>query len=546
MKKIKNTSYILEELIKAILAKLQPALTLERIELEPPKDFTYGDLTTNVALKVSSQIKQNPLKIADEIIGQLRQLLKERGLDHDIRDIKNQKGFINFFFSRDYYYEQLREILYLKAKFGKRNLGKNKKVLVEFVSANPTGPLSIAHARQAVIGDVLANVLTFLGYRVKREYYLNDEGNQIKILGESVRLRLKELGQEKVDFPPEYYQGEYIFNIAREIKNKGLRVKNFSDYAVGYILKIIRRELRDFRVKFDYWYSQKQLRRRGKIRATLDLLRTKGFLYEKEGALWFSSSRWGDEKDRVVLKQDGSYTYLAPDIAYHREKYRRGFEWLINFWGPDHHGYIKRLEAAVQALDKKPDSLSIIIVQLASIFKAGQPLQMSTRRGQYISLREIVDEVGVDTSRFFFLMRRTSSHLDFDLEIAKRHTPENPIFYIQYAHARICSILNKIPCPSKLKKADLSLLKEKEEMVLLRRLSEFPYYIYLVLKNLDPYLITVYMQNLANDFHKFYDAHRVIIEDRKLKDARIALITGAQIILASGLGLMGISRPKRM
>ena len=546
MKKYQDTSDALVAIIKDILKGIAPGVSREILELEPPKDSNFGDLSTNIALKTSRLVKQSPLEIADKIVKELKEKLGKWGLEEDIQDIKNQNGFINFFFTNNYYYKQLKDILLLKNKFGKKNFGKSKKVLIEFVSANPTGPLSIAHARQAVIGDVLANLLSFLGYRVKREYYLNDEGNQVNILGQSIRLRLEELSGKKIEFPADYYQGEYIYTIAKEIKNKKLKIKNFSQYGINYILRIIKKELKDFGVDFDYWYSQKRLRRQGKIKKTLGLLKEKGFLYEEGGALWFASTRGGDEKDRVVVKQDGNYTYLAPDIAYHQEKYKRGFRWLINFWGPDHHGYIKRLKAAVEALGKMPESLSIIIVQLASIFKAGTPLQMSTRRGEYISLREILNAVGKDTSRFFFLMRRTSSHLDFDLDIAKKHTSENPVYYIQYAHARICGILSKIRINLNPKKIDFSLLKEKEAIILLRTLSEFPYYIYIILRTLDPYILTVYLQDLANDFHKFYDLHRVLTEDSKLRVSRLALIKGVQIVLSQGLRLMGVSQPQRM
>ena len=297
-------------------------------------------------------------------------------------------------------------------------------------------------------------------------------------------------------------------------------------------------------MRFDCWYSQKDLRISGKIEKVLSTL--KAFLYEQDGALWFRSTQFKDDKDRVVRKSDGAYTYLAPDIAYHDDKYKRGFNWLINLWGPDHHGYINRLRAAVEALGKRPDTLSIIIVQLASIFKEGKPLEMSTRKGQYITLREVLDEVDVDAARFFFIMRRTSSHLDFDLEVAKKHTPENPVYYIQYAHARICSIINKIKRPLNFKRIDFNLLKEEEELQLLKTLSKFGHYLHIVLRTLDPYIMTAYLGSLATDIHKFYDRHRVLVEDKDLRLARLALIEASRIILVNGLRLLGISRPKKM
>jgi arginyl-tRNA synthetase len=554
MKKNKDLDIILEEYIVRILEHLAFKLPLEKIEIETPKEDKFGDLSTNIALKLARPNKQDPIKTADAIIHNLKKEIQKSSIKDNIAEIKNQNGFINFFFNKGYYYKQLREILLYKGQFGRSGVGSKKKVLIEFVSANPTGPLSVAHARQAAVGDILANILIFLGFRVKREYYLNDEGNQIDILGNSIELRFKELSGEKIEYPQNYYQGDYIYDIAKKISAKGgfafgekkekSKSKNFSDYGVKYILKIIKKELADFGVRFDCWYSQKDLRISGKIEKVLSTL--KAFLYEQDGALWFRSTQFKDDKDRVVRKSDGAYTYLAPDIAYHDDKYKRGFNWLINLWGPDHHGYINRLRAAVEALGKRPDTLSIIIVQLASIFKEGKPLEMSTRKGQYITLREVLDEVDVDAARFFFIMRRTSSHLDFDLEVAKKHTPENPVYYIQYAHARICSIINKIKRPLNFKRIDFNLLKEEEELQLLKTLSKFGHYLHIVLRTLDPYIMTAYLGSLAMDIHKFYDRHRVLVEDKDLRLARLALIEASRIILVNGLRLLGISRPKKM
>ena len=418
--------------------------------------------------------------------------------------------------------------------------------MLEFVSANPTGPLSVAHARQAAVGDALAKVLDFAGFKVKKEYYLNDEGNQINILGHSVELRLKELEGKRIEFPEDHYHGDYISDIARNVKAKKCRVGDFGTYAADYILKIIKRELRDFRVEFDCWYSQKALRKSGKIEKALRFLEQKDLLYRQDGAVWFKSTRFGDDKDRVVVKSDGSYTYLAPDIAYHREKYRRGFTWLINLWGPDHHGYISRIKAAVQALGKDADSLSLIIVQLATIFRAGQQIQMSTRRGQYITLREVLDDVGCDAARFFFMMRRTDSHLDFDLEVAKKKTSENPVYYVQYAHARISSILGNSPLRLKTRELNPVLLEEPEEIALIKKLWELFYILEVCLKTTDPYMLTVYLQELAETFHKFYDRHRVLGQDQQLTQARLALIEACRIVISCGLDLLGISSPRKM
>jgi len=517
------------------------------VTLDLPQDSRFGDLSTNIALRLSKAIGRPPIEAARMLLVNISQELKKGTLKDYIKEVKAEgAGFINFYLSNKYFYEQLHNI-FLKGKdFIKADVGKGRRVLIEFVSANPTGPLSVAHARQAVVGDVLANILECLGFEAKREYYLNDEGNQINILGRSIELRLKESSGEKIEFPEDHYQGEYVYEIARAVKSQKSEIRNLSEYGVQYILDIIKKELEDFRVKFDYWYSQKKLRESGKIDKALSFLKKKGFMYEQDGALWFKSTKFGDDKDRVVIKSDGSYTYLAPDIAYHQDKFKRGFSWLINFWGPDHHGYINRLKAAVAALGEDPESLSIIIVQLATIFREGRPVQMSTRRGQYITLREVLDEVGIDASRFFFLMRRTSSHLDFDLDIAKKQTSENPVYYVQYAHARICSILNNAPVKIRFKDADLSLLKEHEELELIKKICQFSYMLNICLVTLDPYMLTVYLQELAEDFHKFYDKHRVLGQDDNLTRARLALIEGVRLAISAGLDLLCVSQPEKM
>ena len=518
----------------------------EEIYLDLPADARFGDLSTNIALRLKKTLNKSPREIADTVIEAIKPHLEEPQLKGCIKDIKAQgQGFINFYLDEKYFHEVLKEIIMPGTESMRPNIGLGKRVLVEYVSANPTGPLSVAHARQAAVGDTLANILSFLGFDTKREYYLNDEGNQINILGESVALRIRELNGEKIEFPENYYQGEYIYTIAQQIKDKKLEPEDISKYAVDYILSIIKKELDDFGVKFDYWYSQKGLRESGKIEEALNLLKEKGFLYEKEGALWFKSTIFKDDKDRVVVKSDKSFTYLAPDIAYHEEKYRRGFKWLINLWGPDHHGYISRLKAAVQAFNHESDSLSIVIVQLASIFREGKSVEMSTRKGQYITLREVLDEVGKDASRFFFLMRRTSSHLDFDLGLAKKQTPENPIFYIQYAYARISSILRQGSKPVR-KQADLSVLNEKEEIELIKKLWQFFYILKICSSIQDPYMLTVYLQQLAEAFHKFYDLHRVLGEDDALTHARLELIEAVKIVISTGLDLLGISKPEKM
>ncbi|MCX5706691.1 MAG: arginine--tRNA ligase [Candidatus Omnitrophica bacterium] len=519
---------------------------LDDLYLDLPTQERFGDLSTNIALRLSKTLKKSSRQIADLIIEKLKRDILRSSLKDYISEIKAEgAGFINFYFSERYFFEALKDIIDNQKEALKSNTGKSSSVLIEFVSANPTGSLSVAHARQAVVGDCLANILDFLGFKVSKEYYLNDEGNQINILGKSTQLRLMELKGDKVDFPQDYYQGDYIYDIAKEAEQRKIKDEELGDFAANYILSIIKKELDDFRVKFDCWYSQKELTKSGKIEKAFEFLKKKGFLYEQDGALWFKSTAFGDDKDRVVIKSDGTYTYLAPDIAYHDDKYKRGFKWLINLWGPDHHGYISRLKASVAALGRDPASLSVIIVQLATISRGGKPAQMSTRRGEYITLREVLDEVGCDAARFFFLMRRTSSHLDFDLDIAKKQTAENPVYYVQYAYARISSILRNSQVKLN-KDVDLSLLKEKEELNLIRKLLQFTYIMNICLSTQDPYMLTVYLQELAESFHKFYDLHRVLSDNLALTQARLALIEGTRIVIATGLELAGVLLPEQM
>lgn len=518
----------------------------EDLYLDFTTDSRFGDFFTNIALKLSKELKTHPRDIAPAIIESIKQNLMKGNLNHYVAQIKAEgAGFINFYLADKYFYEKLQELVTKGPDSLRFNRGAGKPVLIEFVSANPTGSLSVAHARQGAVGDCLANVLGFLGFKVKREYYLNDEGNQINILGGSVDLRIRQLNGEQIEFPKEYYQGDYIYDIAKEAIRKKIKTGELGDFAADYILEIIKKELDDFGIKFDTWYSQKELGKSGKIEKDLDALKKKDYLYEQEGALWFKSTAFGDDKDRVVRKSDGAYTYLAPDIAYHQEKYRRGFEWLINLWGPDHHGYIGRIKSSISAFGHNPETLSIIIVQLATIFRQGEPVLMSTRKGQYITLREVLDEVGKDASRFFFLMRRTSSHLDFDLDAAKKQTSENPIFYVQYAYARICSIIRSSTLGLK-ERTELSVLKEKEELALIKKALQFPSILNICYSTLDPYMLTVYLQELSETFHKFYDLHRVLGEDSVLTQARLCLIRGVKIVLATGLDLLGVSKPEKM
>ena len=543
----KNIQEQLTALVSAALAKSGlDKLGPEEIILDFPTDNRFGDFTTNIPLKLGKLLKRAPREIAAKLVESIQKEIQNSELKNLIGEVKVEgAGFVNFYLDPGYFYDQLGKIIVEGKEALRLDTGKGRKVLIEFVSANPTGSLSIAHARQAAVGDCLANILEFLNFSVQREYYLNDEGNQINILGSSVELRRRELAGEKIEFPENYYQGDYIYEIAKEADKQKIKDASLGDFAAGHILKIIKQELSDFGVDFDCWYSQKALAKSGKIEESFAQLTDKGFLYEQDGATWFKSTAFGDDKDRVVIKSDGSQTYLAPDIAYHQDKYKRGFSWLINLWGPDHHGYINRIKASIEALGHSPESLSVIIVQLATIFRNGQPIQMSTRRGQYITLREILDEVGADASRFFFLMRRTASHLDFDLEVAKKQSAENPVYYVQYAHARICSILRSADIQLK-ENLDFSVLAEKEELDLIKKMLELEAVLNVCLITCDPYMLTVYLQELSESFHKFYDLHRVLGQGDALTCARLELIKGVKIVLSCGLELLGVSQPEKM
>jgi len=523
------------------------------IELEMPKTIDHGDISTNVAMRLCRVIGKQPLEIAALAARKIQAQLESAKLQTAVEKVEvKEPGFINFFLRREYLYKVLLDAIRQKERFGSSTVGRSKKINIEFVSANPTGPLTVAHGRQAAIGDSLARILEFCGYDVQREYYINDEGRQIDILGESIRIRYCELNGKPEPFPEDGYQGSYIKTIAQDLKKKrgsklvGAKDKKiFSEFGVAWLLKSIKNDLKDFNVQFDVWYSQKALRRSGKIDRALGLLKEKGLVYDQDGATWFASTRFGDDKDRVVYKSDSSYTYLAPDIAYHLDKYRRKFRKLIDIWGPDHHGYIPRIKAAVQALGYDKGSLSVLIVQLATISRSGKPLRMSTRTGEFITLREVIDEVGKDATRFCFMMRKLDSHLNFDLDIVKSQSLENPVYYIQYAYARICSIM-KYSTTIRRSRFNSKLLKEEEELNLLRMIRQFPVAVQNSATFLEPYGIISYLQQLAGAFHSFYDKIRVVSDDTELTQARIVLVECVRTVVANGLRLLGVSVPEKM
>ena len=528
---------------------------LSFIELETTKDISHGDYASNVAMALASSARKNPLKIAGAICENIT----------DTENILDKieiagPGFINFFLNEGVWVSLLAEVDQLKDHYGESDLGKGKSVQVEFVSANPTGPLHIGHARGAVIGDVIANILKSTGSSVFREYYINDAGTQMSILGKSVLLRYLELLGEDIDFPQECYQGEYIKDQARGIfekygdeylaKDREDVIRIFTDYAASSIMNGIKEDLNTVGVVFDSYFSEKELYKDDGVTKLLAELQKKGFIYEEGATRWFKTTDFGDEKDRVVVRGNGEPTYFAADIAYHRNKYLRGFNTVIDVWGADHHGYVPRMYAGIQALGKEKEALKIVLVQLVNLLRSGKPVAMSTRAGEFVTLREVVDEVGRDAARYNFLMRRSDSHLDFDLELAKKKSYENPVYYVQYAHARISSIMRvarehnyKIPSFGEI---DLSLLTLPEEITLIKEISRFPEVVEESARTLEPHRLTFYLNDLASFFHSYYNKNRVVSDDVRLSMARLFLVKSVRIVLRNALGLLGVSAPEKM
>jgi arginyl-tRNA synthetase len=547
---------LLENALNISVQKGQlPEVSLHYLEVEAPGNPEHGDYAANVALILAAQTKQNPRKIA--------QIIQDNLSDPENIIEKTQiagPGFINFFLKDSIWHQALINIDEQQEKFGCLDFGFGKKVQVEFVSANPTGPLHVGHARGAVVGDVITNLLTVAGYRISKEYYINDAGNQMNNLGKSVLLRYRELSGEKIEFPETCYRGDYIKDIAGEIinregdkylySNEEETISYFTSIAGQAILEEIKVDLNDFGVVFDEYFSEKELYKNNGVAKLLDKLQKQGFVYSDGQTLWFKTTDFGDEKDRVVVRKNGEPTYFAADIAYHQNKFFRGFEMVIDIWGADHHGYMPRLWAGIQALGYDKNALKIILVQLVNLLRDGVPVAMSTRSGEFVTLREVLDEVGKDAARYNFLMRRSDSHLDFDLELAKKQSSENPVYYVQYAHARICSIARMaqergIALPV-YADCDLSVLNEPEEKTLIKLLVRYPETIYGAAKSLEPHRITFYLNELAGIFHSYYNKNKVISENDQLTAARLFLIKAIRIVLQNALKILGVSTPEKM
>jgi arginyl-tRNA synthetase len=473
-------------------------------------------------------------------------------------------GFINFIIRTEQWQKFLAKIIAMGRNYGRSDLGGGERILAEYVSANPTGPLHLGHGRGAALGDTLCRILTYSGYEVVREFYINDTGQQMRLLGESIYSRWKQMSDPDYPFPESGYHGEYILDLANEVAGEIDLGNMRQDEAIAHcaergkekMLEEIKRDLADFRAGFDVWYSESDLYASGLLDESLETIRQKGQLYEKDGALWIKTMALGDDKDRVVRKKDGNYTYFASDIAYHLDKFKRDFSKAVNIWGADHHGYVQRIKAALKANGLNEGWLSVLLIQLVKLWKGGEEIKMSKRAGHYVTLKELVEEVGVDAVRFVFLTKNHDSPLDFDIDLVKKHDSENPVYYVQYAHARICSIFRKADSEgiSLPKKPDqvLGRLTLNEEMVLIRFMAEFPSLLEDICKTFEPHRLTYYLTELASSFHRYFNLgtknpeHRIVCKETALSQARLFLAEAVRIVLYNGLKLLGINAPERM
>ena len=544
-----------EEIKQAVIkAGLATEDQIADVVLELPKEKAHGDYSTNMAMQLARVAKKAPRKIAEELV---------EHFDNSKASIEKIEiagpGFINFYMNNSYLTDLIPVVLEAGDRYGETNVGNGQKVQIEFVSANPTGDLHLGHARGAAVGDSLSNLLAKAGYDVSREYYINAAGNQINNLALSVEARyFQALGIDK-PMPESGYQGADIIGIGKNLAQEhGDKFANMSDderlaalreYGLKFEMGKLKEDLEQFRVGFDVWFSETSLYHNGKIDVALSALKENGHIFEEDGATWFRSTVFGDDKDRVLIKQDGSYTYLLPDIAYHKDKLERGFEKLINVWDADHHGYIPRMKAAIQAMGYADDTLEVEIIQLVHLYKNGEKMKMSKRTGKAVTMRDLIEEVGLDATRYFFAMRSAATHMDFDLDLAVSQSNDNPVYYSQYAHARICSILRQAEEQGiKVGEAtDYQLIGAEKEIDLLKKLGEFPLAVAEAAQKRTPHRITNYIFELAGAFHSFYNAEKVLDVDQKERTAaRLGLIKSVQITLKNALKLIGVSAPEKM
>ena len=566
-------------LIQRALEQLVPAGTTARIQLDRPKQAQHGDFACNIAMLLAKELRSNPRAIAQKILDAL-----PASPDLEKAEIAGA-GFINLFLTERYKQQVVGRVIAAGSRYGSNNTGQDRKTQVEFVSANPTGPLHVGHGRGAAYGASVASILSTAGFAVSREYYVNDAGRQMDILALSTWLRYLELGGEAVGFPPNAYQGDYVRDMAAELrKADGTRyhrtwtqasacaadvgaeperhlddlianAKQLLDadfdrvhrHALDTQLNDCREDLAEFGVSFDRWFSERSLFTSGQVDRAVEQLEQRGHIYVQDGAKWFRSSDFGDEKDRVVQRENGLYTYFASDIAYHLDKFERGFDLVIDVWGADHHGYVPRVKGALSALGQEPARLDVALVQFAVLYRNGEKVSMSTRSGEFVTLRELRREVGNDAARFFYVMRKSDQHLDFDLDLAKSQSNENPVYYIQYAHARVCSVLAQWGGDeSLLQSADPAPLVSPHEAAVLKLLMEYPEVIENAARDLAPHSVAFFLKELAGEFHSYYNAERFLVEDAALTRARLALALAVRQILRNGLALLGVTAPEKM
>lgn len=569
--KQKITDMITDALNRAKEAGALVLSEMPNIVVEVPKETGHGDFACTVALTMAKPERKAPKTVADAIV---KHIADPDGVLEKVEVAG--PGFLNFFLKNSAWHGTLKDIERQGGSFGHSHIGGGKLVQVEFVSANPTGPLHIGHGRGAAVGDSLCRLLSFAGYDVRREFYINDYGSQVENLGASVYMRYRQLagdmgpeitaapstgpdGDEGAD-TSNLYMGEYITDIAREfMDDPGFealpddgKLKYCREEGIRMMLGQIEDTLEKFGVAFDLWFSERSLYgpENDLVKEAVDELWEKGLVYEQEGALWLSTTRFGDDKDRVMVRSNGQTTYFASDIAYHRDKYRRGFAEIIDIWGADHHGYIPRMKAAVSALGNDPDTFKVLLVQLVNLMREGEPVKMSKRSGDFVTLREVMDEVGKDACRFTFLLRRADSHLDFDLELVKRQTAENPVYYVQYAHARLCSVFRQaeeagIVLPP-IDDVDLGLLSLDEELSIIKKLAGFPELVEASALALEPHRLTYYLQDLAGELHAYYFKHRFISDDLPLTYARMHLVKSVRTVVGTALKLLGVTAPEKM
>lgn len=553
---------IIEMLIAAVSPMLQQEghspLPADSVELVIPKTPEHGDYATNVAMSLTRPLRRKPRELAAAVVETLA----------DPNSILARveiagPGFINFFIKPEAWHAILVDIMEHPDRYGRGSLGQGKRVQVEFVSANPTGPLHIGHGRGAATGDVMANILAACGFDVQREYYINDAGNQMDTLGASLFYRYQESLGEPVEFPENHYRGDYMRDLAVSFKEEvGDRYRRsplsevlpvFTKFAANSILEGIKEDLEVFGVSFDEWFSERTLHEQNAVQGTISTLQTAGHVYDSEGAKWFRSTSFGDEKDRVVIRANGVSTYFAADLAYHKNKYDRGFGAVIDIWGADHHGYVPRMMAGVEAMGRSRSDLHIILIQLVNLLRGGKPFAMSTRQGEFVTLREVIDEVGRDAARYIFLTRRSDSPLDFDLDVAKMQSNENPVYYVQYAHARLSGVFEVarergIACAwlEGGEPPDLTSLRNAQEVALMRLLGEYPQMLVNCARNYEPHLIAYYLHELVSTFHSYYNQNRILGEDIDISQARLYLAAAVRNVIRNALTILGVHAPEKM